>query len=168
LPSINETFYEKNEQLRVNGYKTYSKNHNNRKGGGMCILVQDNWSAKCVEVKDEKYEEEEILIIKIYKGKRPINIMTTYGRQENGKVEGKEEIAYQKNIWDQIIIEMQRKEDDVIWIGDLNVKVGYDDQGIKGTHSEITHGGKLLRKLIKNRDLQLINSPKSVQDDGQE
>jgi len=63
----------------------------------------------------------------------------------------------QINLWEQIIIEMQRKEEHVLWIGDLNVKIGNDDRGIAGNHSEITHGGKMLRKLIKERDLQVIN-----------
>jgi len=47
---------------------------------------------------------------------------------------------------------------DVIWIGDLNVKVGNDKDGIQGHVAEILHGGKLLRKMIKKRNLKLINA----------
>jgi len=54
---FNETFCEMNESVKINGYKTYSKTRNSRKGGGLCILIQDKWSAKCVEVKDESCEE---------------------------------------------------------------------------------------------------------------
>jgi len=137
---FNETFCENEENVKVAGYKTYSKNRNNRKGGGICILVEESWNAKCVEVKDERLEEEEILIVKVHKGRCPLNIMTTYGKQERGEAEAKEDIARQIDMWEQIIIEMQQKEENILWIGDLNVKVGNDDQGIKGNHAEITHG----------------------------
>ena len=96
-------------------------------------------------------EEEEIMIIKLYKGKRPINIMTTYGRQEGGECDAKEEVSHQMNMWEQRIIEMQSKCENIIWIGDLNVKVGNNEQGIEGNHPEITYGGKMLRNLIKKK-----------------
>jgi len=111
-----------------------------------------------VEDKYDSYEEEEILIIRIHKGKHPINMVTTYGKQESGEVGVKEEIVQQINLWEQIIIEMQRKEGHVLWIGDLNVKIGNDDRGIAGNHPEVMHGDRMLRKLTKERDLQLINA----------
>ena len=111
-----------------------------------------------MEVKDEKLDEEEILIVKVHKGKCPINIMTTYGKQERGEPEDKEDIVRQIDMWEQTIIEMQQKNEHILWIGDLNVKVGSDDQGIKGNHSETTHGGRRIRQLIKRRNLHLINA----------
>jgi len=50
--------------------------------------------------------------------------MTTYGKQEGGECEVKEEITQQMNSWEQAIIEMQNKGEHILWIGDLNVKVG--------------------------------------------
>ena len=49
---------------------------------------------KCVEVQNE---EEEILIVKMHTGKKPINIVTTCGKQEAGECEAKEEITQQMN-----------------------------------------------------------------------
>jgi len=113
-----------------------------------------------VEDEDERLEAEEILIVTVDKGRCPLNIMTTYGKQERGEAEAKEDIARQidRPMWEQIIIEIQQKEEHILWIGDLNVKVRNDDQGIKGSHAEITHGGKRIRKLIKKRNLQLMNA----------
>ena len=70
----------------------------------------------------------------------------------------KEEITQQMNSWEQVIIEMQNKGEHILWIGDLNVKVGNDEQGIAGNRAEITHGGKILRKMIKKRNMKLINA----------
>jgi len=120
-----------------------------------------------VEVKDEKLDEEEILIVKVHKGKCPINIMTTYGKQERGEAEAKEDIVRQIDMWEQTIVEMQQKNEHILWIGDLNVKVGSDDPGIKGNHAETTHGGRRIRQLIKRRNLQLINATENSQDYGQ-
>ena len=111
-----------------------------------------------MEDEDERLEAEEILIVTVDKGRCPLNIMTIYGKQERGEAEAKEDIARQIDMWEQIIIEMQQKEENILWIGDLNVKVGNDDQGIKGNHAEITHGGRKIRKLIKDRNLQLMNA----------
>ena len=118
-------------------------------------MIQNEWAKKCVEVQNE---EEEILIVKMHTGKKPINIVTTYGKQEAGESEAKEEITQQMNMWEQAIIQMQIKGEHILWIGDLNVKVGNDTQGIKGNHSDVTYGGKMLRNIIKKRDLQLINA----------
>jgi len=61
-------------------------------------------------------------------------------------------------MWEQAIIEMQINREHILWIGDLNVKVGNDAQGIKGSHSDITYGGKMLQNIVKKRDMQLINA----------
>jgi len=148
----------KGKNVTIRGYRTYSKNRNNRKGGGICILAEESWSAKSVEVKDEKLDEEEILIVKVHKGKCPINIMTTYGKQEKGEAEAKEDIVRQIDMWEQTIVEMQQKNEQILWIVDLIVKVGSDGQRIKGNHAEITCGGRRIRQLIKRRNLHLINA----------
>ena len=117
-------------------------------------MVQNQWAKKTVEIKEDVGEEQEdLLIIKIHKGMCPINIMTTYGKQEGHK----EEIMQQIAVWDQRIVDIQRRGEHLMWIGDLNVKVGNDNEGVQGNAAEISPGGKLLRKMIKKRNLQLIN-----------
>ena len=49
-------------------------------------------------------EDEEIVIVKLHKGKVPLNIVTSYGMQQSGE-EVKEKMNQQ---WEQQIIEMQR------------------------------------------------------------
>jgi len=137
---FNETFNENEEIFQIDGYRTYTKNRIYKKGG-LAVMVQTQWAKKTVEIKDDPDEEhEDILVIKIHKGKSPINIMTTYGKQEGYK----DEIMQQMAAWDQKIVEIQRRGEHVMWIGDLNVKVGNDKDGIQGNVSEISHGGKLL------------------------
>jgi len=70
------------------------------------------------EDEDERLEAEEILIVKVHKGKCLLNIMTTYGKQEREEAGAKEDIARQvdRPMWEQIIIEIQQKEEHILWI----------------------------------------------------
>ena len=122
-------------------------------------MIQDNWSKKCVdvEVTNGNEENEEILIVKLYKGKIPLNIMTMYGMQESGE-EVKEKVSQQVNTWEQQIIEMQQDNKEII--GDLNVKIGNDEKGIKGNSPEISLGsaGEYLRYKYLDTYLRYLKS----------
>ena len=60
--------------------------------------------------------------------------------------------------WEEAVISITRRKEDLVWIGDLNVKMGNDSKGIQGNKGEITKGGKYLRKIIKRQSLELINA----------
>ena len=106
----------------------------------------------------EEKEETEVLVIRIFKGRRPINIITTYGIQEESTEESQEEVKKQMKRWEEAVISITRRKEDLLWIGDLNVKIGNDRKGIQGNKGEITKGGKYLRKIIKRQSLELINT----------
>ena len=86
-----------------------------------------------------------MLMVRIFKGRRPINIITIYGIQERTE-ESQEEVKKQMERWEEAIISITRRKEDLVWIGDLNVKIGNDSKGIQGNKGEITKGGKYLRK----------------------
>ena len=46
----------------------------------------------------------------------------------------------------------------VMIIGDMNMKIGNDEYGIKGNNSEISKGGKILRSFIERRELVIVNN----------
>ena len=51
------------------------------------VMVQTQWAKKTVEIKDDPDEEhEDTLVIKIHKGKSPINIMTTLESKKGTKM----------------------------------------------------------------------------------
>ena len=60
--------------------------------------------------------------------------------------------------WEEAVISITRRKEDLVQIGDLNVKIGNDSKGIQGNKGEITQGGKYLREIIKRQSLELINA----------
>ena len=117
---FNETFNENEEVFQIDGYRTYTKNRIHRKGGGLAVMIQTQWAKKTVEIKDDPDEEQEdLLVIKIHKGKSPLNIMTTYGKQEGYK----DEVTQQMAVWDQKIVEIQRRSEHLNLSAECNTPV---------------------------------------------
>ena len=50
------------------------------------------------------------------------------------------------------------QDEKILIIGDFNVHIGNDEEGIKENDSKVSTGGKLLRSLLKRRNLTLMNN----------
>ena len=46
----------------------------------------------------------------------------------------------------------------VILIGDLNKQIGNGIYGVKGNHDKVSHGGKLVHRLLENGNYTLVNN----------
>ena len=153
-----ETFLEENETIHFTGYKSICRNRKERRGG-LAILIREDWVKRVIKITEQEEKKEiEVLMVRIFKGRRPINIITTYGIQEESTEESQEEVKKQMEIWEEAVISITRRKEDLVWIGDLNVKRGNGSKGIQGNKEEITKGGKYLRKIIKRQSIELINA----------
>lgn len=61
------------------------------------------------------------------------------------------------------IKDIEDRNEDIIIIGDLNRAVGSDSWGVKGNKDKISHGGELIRSLLKTKRYILINNLDLVQ-----
>ena len=63
--------------------KSICRNTKERRRGGLAILIREDWVKGVIEITEQEEKEEiEVLMVIIFKGRRPINIITTYGIQE--------------------------------------------------------------------------------------
>ena len=54
------------------------------------------------------------------------------------------------------------RNENIIWCGDLNIKIGSDILGVEGNHSEVSYGGKKVRQLLETGDYYLVNQWKDA------
>ena len=57
---------------------------------------------------------------------------------------------------------LQRKEG-VILIRDFNVSLGNNELGMKGNHGKVSYRGKLIREMLEEKEMFLINSMEMVE-----
>ena len=60
-------------------------------------------------------------------------------------------------IWNNLKIIEERNEE-AIFIGDLNKLVGNGPYGVKGNNPKVTFGGKLIQNLLKTEKYSLVNN----------
>ena len=126
--------------------KSICRNRKERRGGGLAILIREDWVKRVIEITEQEEKKEiEVLMVRIFKWRRSISIITNYGIKERTE-ESQEEVKKQMKRWEEAVISITRRKEDLVWIGDLNVKTGNDSNGIQGNKGEITKGGKYLRK----------------------
>ena len=135
--------------IEIKGYKEKILRNRKTDGGGILVAKKDECKANIVAVLI--HENEEQVWIKINKN---IIIGILYGPIESRTEQSKLEEWYYE-----IEKEYMKWENyNVMIIGDMNMKIGSDENGIQGNNHEISKGGKILRSLIERRELVLVNN----------
>ena len=136
---LNETFYRKNEETKVRGYKSYTCSREDKLGGGTEMLIRKEMELNTIKV-SEGVEGVEEMTIRVETNKRVLNIMSMYG-----KIQGRtpnEKIRDQFIYLQEIIKNIEALEEDYILVGDLNAKIGNGKGGIPGNKQETNEAGK--------------------------
>ena len=155
--TLNETHYVNKKKVNIDGYTVYNKNRNNMNGGGVATAIISADAKYALKVK-EGIEGDEFLVTKHTQFAVPINVINVYGEVESR--------AKNKDIedrWYRIVSELKKIEvlgEHVVFIGDMNKHVG---EIIKGNHSKVSYGGKLIRELLNTKKYVLLNSTNKVQ-----
>ena len=154
--TLNETHYVNKKKVNIDGYTVYNKNRSNMNGGGVATAIISADAKYALKVK-EGIEGDEFLVTKHTQFSVPINVINVYGeiesRAKNKDIEDK---------WYRIVSELKKLEvlgEHVVFIGDMNKHVG---EIIKGNHSKVSYGGKLIRELLNTKKYVLLNSTNKV------
>ena len=123
--------------------------------GGIATSIRKDESQFCLKV-DEGENNDEYLITRHCQFLKPINIINCYGEQEGRSNNTEIEERFLK-IWNHLKIIEERNEE-AIFIGDLNKLVGNGPYGVKGNNPKVTFGGKLIQNLLKTEKYSLVNN----------
>ena len=149
---------------RINIDKRYFTSLRNRKTaqkmGGVATAVANSLKNNTVKV-GEGQNEDEYLITRVDHIYPPINVINVYEGQES-RMTTKEVFDSWMRLKKDVDQILQRKEG-VILIGDFNVSLGNDDHGIKGNHGKVSYRGKLIREMLEEKEIFLINGMELVE-----
>jgi len=151
---LNETWYKNNEETKLKAYKSYTNNRENKKGGGIEILVRNTVQNRTVKVSEGKREIEE-LTVRTETRKRALNIISLYGKIEGS--ESSEKIKDQFAHIEELIQNIEQSGEDYMLIGDLNAKIGNKENGISGNKEETNNAGKALLNLERKTNSIIVN-----------
>jgi hypothetical protein len=123
--------------------------------GGVSTSVANDLKPSAVRIK-ESDDGDEYLITRFDHCLPPINVIAIYGMQESR--EGKDNVLKSWYGLKKDLDVIKLRGEGCLLIGDLNRKIGNDQWGVKGNHSEVSMGGQLLRDLFASEDYALINN----------
>ena len=153
--TLNEVGLRGKKKCSINGYNTYTRNRQQQSMGGIATSIRSDESQFCLKV-DEGEINDEYLITRHCQFLKLINLINCYGEQEGRSTNSEIEERFMK-IWNHLkIIEVRNEE--AIFIGDLNKLVGNGPYGVKGNNPKVTFGGKLIQNLLKTEKYLLVNN----------
>ena len=56
-----ETFLEESETIHFNGYKSICRNRKKRRGGGLAILIREDWVKRVIEITEQEEKKQKCL-----------------------------------------------------------------------------------------------------------
>ena len=123
--------------------------------GGVSISTIKAEAEHIVKIK-EGDDEDEFILIRHEKYSPAINVLSVYGEQESRSTKDKTLDKWGKLL--EVIQSVLSKGESLIIFGDLNRHIGSDNLGVYGNHDKISYGGTLVRDLIEDGDLILVNN----------
>ena len=154
--TLNETCLKNRQKIFLSDYKSFSGNRCDGKTmGGISTSVKDD-EAQYVVKTVEGLNQDEFMITRHANFINPINVINIYGEQESRVKEIEIE-----NRWIRIyneIVKIDKRNEAVIIVGDLNKKIGNDDLGVKNNHPKISFGGELVRSLLAEGNFICLNN----------
>ena len=139
-----ETHLQKEEEIRIPGYSQIFRNDRSGNSGGIMLAVKENIKTVTLEVTQETKIGQSLWILKDI-SRSKIRIRVSYDQRENVTSNNKLKIMYD-DISKQIAIAQQERQQ-VLILGDFNVKIGTYIEGNKPT---VTKGRRQLMKIANN------------------
>ena len=150
--TVNETFFENNRKLNLQGFLSFTLNRKYESGGGISSSINECDRLNTLKVY-EGNKGHEILITRHSQFIIPINVINVYGVVESRNTNDK-----LNDCWEEVfnqIKKVEAKGELLVIIGDFNVHVG---DIIYGNNVKRSHGGKLIKEFIDNSNYILLNS----------
>ena len=153
--TLNEHGVSSKNKVMIENYKTFSKNRQASKMGGVSISVPSKDISEYIKTKEGEGNDEYI-IVRNSSYNPPLNIVTFYSPVESRTSKDDIDERWKRFLSDLAKIEL--RNEDVIIAGDLNCKVGNDDLGVSGNFPEISQGGTYVRSLFFSGKYILANN----------
>ena len=154
---ITETHLLEKEEINFDGYSTPFRNDKDNLSGGILVAVKKELKGICTVVEKTK-EIGQTLWIVINNNRVKIRLGVVYAPQESRT--SKENL---KKMYDGIsdqVLKAKEKQQSTVLVGDFNGKIG---EVIRGNRPDVTKGGKLMLKLVKNHNLVILNQSDKCQ-----
>ena len=148
--AIAETLLEDDEKEEIEGYHVLQPAEKGSRGI-MIAVTKELKNITSIVMEDNSIGEQ--MWIQIYNGQISIRIGLIYAPQES-RTKVSELRKMYKIIEEQVIKGKERRQK-VMIVGDLNCKIGKE---IPGNTNQVTTGGRLLLKLIKDMELTVLNA----------
>ena len=152
---IVETMLDSKEATQIDGYNIF-RNDRNSEGGGVMLLIRDELRGLIVDRDVETHGES--IWISLSNNRLKVRVGVVYNPQESRM--SKDGLQKVYDAIDQQIQCAKAKHQRILLMGDMNCKVG---DMVKGNKPEITVGGKMLKKMLKDNALSMVNSMEECQ-----
>ena len=142
---ITETMLDKDEKIKISGYKNFYNGNKSGKGG-IIIAVKEKLAEVTVEL-EQITEEYQSLWIKIDNTKTKINIGCVYAPQEKTRID------ILSKMYEHVASRTTKARTDkekIIITGDFNAKIGDNEK-------DTSKAGKLLKKMALEQELLILN-----------
>ena len=150
--SLSETLLGKEENIEIKNYK-FMYNSKKEGKGGIAIGIRKDVFKKCMLI-EEKSEEYEATWIRISNNDNiNVRIGTIYAPQESKTKKSVIEKMY--NNIKMHKLEAEKRGEKIIISGDFNTKIG---DYINGNKKEISKYGRMLLEIIKNEEMEILNT----------
>ena len=121
------------------------------------IGVKEELKNICTVV-EKRSDIGETLWVLIDNTKVKLRIGAVYAPQESRT--SKEDLEKMYDGIGEQLLKAKEKQQSIVLVGDLNCKIGEE---IKGNRPDVTKGGRLLLKLVKNNNLYILNQLEKCQ-----
>ena len=119
-------------------------------------MVEDSLRQQCVRVSDH-WDGDEFLILRLEHVEPALNIINFYGMQEGKEgEEGKKKVVESWTKLKKELLLIEGRNEAVVLMGDYNRAIGNDDYGVPGNKEKISHGGELVRDLMREGEYVLV------------
>ena len=155
IVTLNETALRFKQKPTLQNFVAFNRNRSTQIMGGVATLVSENDKDHFVKL-SEGENDDEYLITRHSNFLMPLNIINVYGETESR--------SSRPNIqerWGRLINEIkkiEKRNELILLIGDLNKHIGNDMFGVKDNHSKITFGGELVRSLLYDGEFICMNN----------
>ena len=157
IVTLNETALRFKVKPKLENFVSFNRNRHTKIMGGVATFVDEKDKNTFVKLAEGE-NDDEFLITRHSNFLMPLNIINIYGEQENRAT--KSDIQER---WGRLLIEIkkiEKRNELILIIGDLNKKIGNDAFGVKGNHDKISFGGELVRSLLYNGEYVCLNNIK--------
>ena len=124
--------------------------------GGVATGVRNDEAGFVLKTAEGITDENEFIITHHAQFLVPINIINIYGNQE-GRTSN-DDIKDNWNVILENVSNIERANEEVVLIGDMNKLVGNGEYGIKDNNPKVSFGGTLIHDLLKTEKYIILNS----------